>query len=113
MLNKLAFTFATLGALTLSATGTTYKISLLDNSTVDGKLVKAGDYKLELKDNNTAVLVHGKQRIELPATTETSGLKYANTEFQYGNNNQLQEIRLGGTNTKIVFQNDSMPSSGM
>jgi hypothetical protein len=99
--------------MTLSAAGVTYKVSLLDDSIVAGKQVKAGDYKIELKDNSTAVLVHGKKSIEVPAKAETSPTKFSTTEIQYTNNNDLQEIRIGGTNTKIVFGGTNSTTSGM
>ncbi|HZS54160.1 MAG TPA: hypothetical protein VFA65_07135 [Bryobacteraceae bacterium] len=113
MLNKVLLTLATAGMMILSAAGVSYKVSLLDDSVVAGKQIKAGDYKVELKDNNTAVLMHGKKSIEVPAKAETSPTKFATTEIQYSNNNQLQEIRVGGTNTKIVFGDASTPASGM
>jgi hypothetical protein len=113
MLNKILLTLTAAGIMTLSAAGATYKISLLDDSVVAGKQIKAGDYKVELKDNNTAVLMHGKKSIEVPAKTETSPTKFATTEIQYQNNNQLQEIRVGGTNTKIVFGGSDTSASGM
>ncbi len=113
MLNKFLLTLTTVGVLTLSAAGNTYKVSILDNSIVDGKQVKAGDYKLELKDSTTAILSHGKTSIEVPVKTETSPTKYASTEFQYSADNHLQEIRLGGTNMKLVFDNPTSAASGM
>lgn len=103
MFNKIALTLVTAGVMVASAATGTYKISIFQDSTIDGKQVKAGDYKVEVKDNNTAVLKHGKQAIELPAREETSPSKFDTTELQYTNNNDLQEIRVGGTNTKIVF----------
>ncbi len=113
MLNRILLTLTTAGLMTLSAAGVTYKVSLLDNSVVAGKQVKAGDYKVELKDNNTAVLMHGKNSIEVPAKEETSPTKFATTELQYTNNNDLQEIRIGGTNTRIVFGSANTSTSGM
>lgn len=113
MLNKILLSFTTAGLMVLSAAGPTYKISLVDNSVIDGKQVKAGDYKVEFKDANTAVLMHGKNAIELPAKTETNTTKYATTEFEYTNNNDLKEIRLGGTTTKIVFEGGSAPANGV
>ncbi len=73
---------------------------------IDGKKLKAGDYKLEMQ-NNVAVLKHGKEVVQLPAREETSAAKFSTTEIQYTNNNDLQEIRIGGTNTKIVFTQDN------
>jgi hypothetical protein len=98
--------------MTLSAAGVTYKVTLLDNSVIAGQQVKAGDYKLEMKDSNTAVLIHGKKSIELPAKEETNPNKYATTEIEYSNTNQLHEVHVGGTNTKIVFGGASATSNG-
>jgi hypothetical protein len=112
MLNKVLLTLITAGVMTLSAAGLTYKVSLLDDSVIAGKQVKAGDYKLELKDNNTAVLVHGKKSIEVPAKTETSPTKFGTTEIEYSNKD-LQEIRIGGTNTRIVFGGTSANTNGL
>lgn len=113
MLKKIVLTLTTAGLMTLSAAGVTYKVSLLDNSVVAGKQIKAGDYKVELKDNNTAVLMHGKKSIEVPAKEESSPTKFATTELQYTNDNQLQEIRVGGTNTRIVFGDANTSANGM
>jgi hypothetical protein len=113
MLKRALLTLTAAGAMVLSAAGPSYKISLLDNSVIDGQQVKAGDYKIELKDNNTAVLVHGKKSIDLPAKVENNTNKYATTEFQYANNNTLQEIRIGGTNTRIVFNGGNTTANGM
>jgi hypothetical protein len=112
MLNKILLSLTTAGLMTLSAAGVTYKISLLDDSVVDGKQVKAGDYKVELKDN-TAILTHGKKSIEVPAKTETSPTRFSQTEIQYSKNNNLQEIRVGGTNTKIVFGAGAATANGI
>lgn len=113
MLNKTVLTLAAAGIMTLSAASNTYKVSLLDDSVVAGKQIKAGDYKVELKDNNTALLMHGKKSVEVPAKAETNPTKFATTEIQYSNNNELQEIRIGGTNTKIVFGGAATPANGM
>jgi hypothetical protein len=112
-LKKVLLTLTTAGLMTLSAAGLTYKVSLLDDSVIAGKLVKAGDYKLELKDNNTAVLKHGKNLIEVPAKAETAATKYSTTEIEYSSKNNLQEIHIGGTTTKIVFENATNSSNGI
>jgi hypothetical protein len=103
---------AAASALSLSAAPASYKVSVLQNSTVDGHEVKAGNYKVEMKDNNTAVLKHGKQAIEVPAREEASPTKYASTELQYTNNNDLQEIHIGGSTTKIVFAGETGTAGG-
>jgi hypothetical protein len=113
MLNKILVTLTTAGMLTLSAAGLTYRISLLDDSVVAGKQLKAGDYKVELTDNNTAVLVHGKKSIDVPAKAETSPTRFSQTEIQYSTANNLQDIRVGGTNTKIVFGGATTTANGV
>lgn len=102
MIKKATFGFFTAALLVASAATGTFRVSILQDSVVDGKTLKAGDYKLEMQ-NNVAVLKHGKDTIQLPAREEQSNSKFSTTEIQYTNNNDLQEIRLGGTNTKIVF----------
>ena len=110
MSNKLLLALAAAGAMTLAGASATYKVSILEDSSVNGKQVKAGDYRLEMKDNNTAVLKHGKQTIEVPAREETAPARYESTEIQYSNNNDLREIHVGGTNTKIVFATGNGPA---
>lgn len=112
MLKKIAITLVAAGAIVASAASGTFKISIFQDSVVDGKQVKAGDYKVEMKDNNTAVLKHGKEVVELPAREETAPSKFDTTELQYTNNNDLQEIRVGGTNTKIVFSGANAATTG-
>jgi len=102
MLNRIALAFLTAGVMTMSA-ASTYKVSLHQDAVVGGKQVKAGDYKIEVKDNNTAVLKQGKNTVEVPVKAETSDSKFSSTQIQYTDGNNLQEIRVGDTNTKLVF----------
>jgi hypothetical protein len=114
MLNKILITLTTVGALSLSAAGlTTYKVSLLDDSTIGGKQFKAGDYKVELKDSNTAVMKKGKQVVEVPVKTETGPNKFSATEIEYVNDHQVKEIRVGGTNTRLIFGDNNTAANGM
>ncbi|MFL6450394.1 MAG: hypothetical protein ACJ746_22340 [Bryobacteraceae bacterium] len=109
MLNRVALAFLTAGLMTMSAA--TYKVSLHQDAVIDGKQVKAGNYKIEVKDNNTAVLTQGKKTVEVPVKTETAQSKFSSTQVQYTDGNNLQEIRVGGTNTKLVFGGDKPTTS--
>ena len=111
MIKKAVLGFLTAALMVASAATGTFKVTILQNSVVDGKKLKAGDYKLEML-NNVAVLKHGKDIVRLPAREETSASKFAATEIQYTNNNDLQEIHIGGTNTKIVFTQDNTAGGG-
>ena len=108
MLKKIAFTIATVGVMTASAAS--YKVSLHQDSVVEGKSLKAGDYKVEVKDN-TAVISKGKQVVEVPVRTETAPAKFASTQVQYHDSDKLQEIRVGGTSTKLVFGSTTAPAA--
>lgn len=109
MLNRVALAFLTAGLMTMSAAS--YRVSLHQDAMVDGKQVKAGDYKIEVKDNNTAVLSQGKKTVEVPVKTETAQSKFASTQVQYTGGNNLQEIRVGGTNTRLIFGADKATTS--
>ncbi len=111
MLNRLFLGLVAVGVMTLTAATGTYKITLFQDSVVNGKQLKAGDYKVEMKDNS-AVLKQGKQIVEIPARAETGSSKFSSTQIEYKNNNNIQEIRVGGTNTKIVFGNTGSASNG-
>ena len=109
MLNRIALTLLTAGVMTMSAAS--YRVSLHQDAMVDGKQVKAGDYKIEVKDNNTAVLSQGKKTVEVSVKTETADSKFASTQVQYTGGNNLQEIRVGGTTTKLIFGGDKATNS--
>jgi len=98
--------FATLGLAIASAAGS-YKITLFQPSIVAGIELQPGVYKVEVKDN-TAVISKGKQSVEAPVKAETADSKFASTTVRYKNGDgkyRVDEIRFGGTNTKIVFAN--------
>jgi hypothetical protein len=83
----------------------TFNVTLFENSTVGGTQLKPGTYKLEVTDQKV-ILRNDKQTGEAPVKVENSETKYSSTTVRYrtddGRNN-IQEIRLGGTKMKIVF----------
>jgi hypothetical protein len=100
-------TFLTMMALASAAlaSANTYDVKLLEDATVHGVRLKAGDYKLEV-DGDKAVFHHGKNTTEAPAKVETTADKFRKTSFHYDNaagEMRLQEIDLGGSNVRIVF----------
>ena len=110
MLNKTISTFALLGASAVFAAAGSYKVDILDNTSVEGKQIKAGTYKIEV-ENNTAVLKHGKESISVPAHTEQAASKYSGTQIQYVDN-AIKEIHVGGTTIKIVFAGANATPAG-
>ncbi|MBC7925378.1 MAG: hypothetical protein H7039_06935 [Bryobacteraceae bacterium] len=105
-MKKILLSFATV-ALAIGSAATSYRVTLFQPSTVNGTELKPGDYKVTLKDNK-AVLTSGKTSIEADVKTETADTKFGTTTVRYSNGDgkyRVQEIRLGGTSTRLVFEN--------
>ncbi len=104
MIKKALFTFATV-AITVASAANSYRLTVFEPSMVNGIELKPGDYKIELKDS-TAIITRGKQTVTAPVKIETSPSKFSSTTVRYTNGNgkpSVDEIRLGGTKTKLVF----------
>jgi hypothetical protein len=102
MTKKIILSFATL-ALALSAE--THRLTLFQPTTINGKELKPGDYKVEVKDSK-AVISRGKDSVESDVRVESADSKFGSTSVRYANGDgklNLKEIRLGGTKTKLVF----------
>ncbi|MGA2213128.1 MAG: hypothetical protein ABSH31_07610, partial [Bryobacteraceae bacterium] len=94
--------FAT-AALAVASAASSYSVTFFQSVTVNGTELKAGDYKLELKDNGMAVIKQGKVMTEAPVKIETENQKFARSSVRI-NGNQVEEIRLGGTTKRVVFE---------
>jgi hypothetical protein len=87
------------------ASAASYNVTLFQPSVLAGKELKAGEYKVTL-DGDKAIISMGKQKVEAPAKIETADSKYSSTSVRYTTEDgkmKIQEIRLGGTNQKVVF----------
>jgi|SRR5580698_181140 hypothetical protein len=102
MKKTLLVSLVALGSLAFAA-GNTFKVNLAQDSVVGGKSLKAGNYKISVENGN-AVLTRGKESIQVPAKEETAPNKFAATELTYKDNANLEEVDLGGTNTRIIFE---------
>lgn len=105
-MKKFVFSFALL-ALAVASAADSYRVTLFQPSVVNGKELKPGDYKVTVTDNK-AVISQGKQSVEAPVKVEATEDKFGTTSVRYTNNEgkyNVQEIRLGNTKTKLVFQN--------
>ena len=104
MIKKALFTFATV-AIAVASAASSYRLTVFEPSMIDGTELKPGEYKIELKDS-TAVITRGKQTVTAPVKIETSPSKFNSTSVRYTTGSgkpSVDEIRLGGTNTKLVF----------
>ena len=112
MIKPLLISFA-VAALSV-ASAATYKVSFVETSVMKGQQLKAGDYKLDVKDNSV-VIERGKQKVELPAKVENAAKKFDRTRVLYNENKgkfTIQEIELGGTTTKVTFDSGVQTGGG-
>jgi hypothetical protein len=88
-----------------AASARTYTVSLFETAMVGATELKPGEYKIEVNDQK-AVIRKGKVQTESPVKVEEGDTKFATTVVRYGNADgklRIQEIRIGGTKTKLVF----------
>jgi hypothetical protein len=104
MVKIFLFGFASL-ALAVASAAATYHVTFYQPVTINGSELKAGDYQLELKDK-TAVIKQGKISAEAPVTIEKQEQKFGRTTVRL-KGMQVEDIRLGGTNTRVVFDSSS------
>jgi hypothetical protein len=107
MLKKFVLAFAVLALAVASAEN--YKVTLSQPTSVKGKQLKAGDYRLNVADTKCTI-VSGKESVEVPVKVETADKKFDTTAVRYsgtGDKQSISEIRIGGTKTRLVFEEQS------
>ena len=101
-MNKILLLCATL---TMAiATASTHRIVFYENATLNGKELKAGEYKMEI-DGDRISLKKGKTAVDAAVKVENGGTKFSTTTVRYGTEAgkyKVQEIRVGGTDLKLV-----------
>lgn len=107
MVRNILIGFVSMALLAIAASS--YNVTFYQPVMINGSEVKPGDYKLELKDK-TAVIKQGRKVIEAPATIENDSQRYQQTSVRL-NGMQVEEIRIGGTNTRVVFEKASNASN--
>ena len=104
MFKKLVLAFAILGLAAASAA--TYRVTLSQPSKVEGKQLKAGEYRLNIADSKLTI-VSGKESVEVPVKVQNGETKFDTTAVRYtgtGDKVSIKEIRLGGTKTTLLFE---------
>ena len=99
-MKKLLFGLGTFALAVASASS--YNLTLVDDTSVGSTKLKAGSYKVEVTGDK-AVFKSGKESIEVPTTVEKGDKKYQYTTVE-SSESKLKEIRLGGTDTKLLFK---------
>lgn len=92
----------------VASAASSYHVTLYKPTTVNGTQLKAGDVKVEVQGDKV-ILKQGKTSVESNATVQNGNQKFNDSTVSYSGDspNQIQEIRLGGTSTKILFDNGS------
>jgi hypothetical protein len=104
MTRKLLLSFAILAASAI-ASAKSFSVTLFQPSIVGGSELQPGEYKLELNESKV-VIRGGKSSAQADVRVETGDQKFSSTSVRYQNGDgkyRVQEIRLGGTKTKLVF----------
>jgi hypothetical protein len=101
-MKKLLFAFGSIGLMIASAAAN-FTVQIYSPTKLNGNDLKPGEYKVELK-NDKAVFWQGKKSTEAAVKVETESAKYNSTQVKYSNG-AIQEIRVGGTNKRLVFEN--------
>jgi hypothetical protein len=101
MIRKLAcgFAFAAIG---LVNAANNYSVTFYNPVVVNGTTLKPGDYSLEIKEN-TAIIKQGKVMAQAPVKIENSDKKFSSNTVRLSGT-RIEEIRLGGTHTRLVFE---------
>ena len=84
-----------------------FHVTLYEKSMLGSTELKPGDYTIELKDQQV-VLKSGKTEAQAQVKVENEGNKFPSTTVRYSNGDghfTITEIRLGGTNMKLVVSN--------
>ncbi len=94
-------------ALTMSfafAGASSFNVTLFQPSIIAGTELKPGEYKVQLNGDKMTIK-NGKKILEATVKSEQVDLKYGATSVRYNNGDgkyTVTEIRVGGTNTKLV-----------
>jgi hypothetical protein len=82
-----------------------YQFTLYKPTTINGTQLKAGPVKLDLQGDKV-VIKQGKTSVESNVTVQNGERKFDASSVTYSADatDQVQEIRLGGTATKLLFE---------
>jgi hypothetical protein len=85
----------------------TFNLKLHQASIVSGTELAPGDYKAEVNGDKLVIRSHN-HTVEAAVTVEHEERKFSGTSIRYQNGDgkyRVQEIRVGGTNMKLVVNN--------
>jgi len=101
-------------ALAIASAGSSYSITITEPSVVAGKALKPGEYKVQV-EGDKATLKSGSQSIDAAVKVQNGDEKFSRTTVRYdtaGGKYRVDQIRVGGTKTTLIFGNDSGDKAG-
>lgn len=102
-LTKISLGLALAAGLALAGSST-YKVTIPSNTWAGDTQLKAGDYKVQV-ENNQATFMHGKDAaVHIAASVEQNAKKSPDTLLETSGD-KLQAIDIGGSTVKIVIKN--------
>ena len=103
---------ATLGLAASAMAADSYRVTLYQNTQINGKTFKPGDVKLDV-ENGIVSVKQGKVTTELKAKVEEGSEKFLRTTVGVdGDTKLVKEIRLGGTTRTLIFAQEAAVASG-
>ncbi len=91
------------------------QVTIPEPIVVAGTELKAGEYNFDV-DNGMLTIKKGKRVVQqAPARLDKADAAYKNTSLKLSRDNgkfNLQEVRLGGTNTKITLTGTELAKTG-
>jgi len=88
------------------ASARSFSVNLSQPALLGSTELAAGDYKVEVVDQKAVIRSGGKTQCEAPVKVENADNKYNATTVRFNNGDgkmHIQEIHIGGTRTKLVF----------
>jgi hypothetical protein len=99
----------------IATAASTYHIKIADPTWVGQNQLKPGEYDVKVDTAGKVTFKMGKTVIEAPAKIEASESKFADTMLDtktVNGQSQIKELDLGGTKSKLVFDDTSVAQAG-
>jgi hypothetical protein len=115
MTSKIGIAFLTLALAIAAAAGSTYHMTLNQNTWVGGHELKAGTYKVQVQGDK-ATIKSGKTVVETPVTVQQQPKAIEGSSLTIDTSSGkpvARDFQAAGSRDRIVFQPASAPANGM
>jgi hypothetical protein len=105
MKKKLLLAISVAALAVASASAKSYSVQLFEPAMLGSTPLTPGEYKVQVEDQK-AMVSNGKIHCEATVKVESADTKYGSTSVRFTNADgkmHIQEIHIGGSKTKLVF----------